>query len=128
MERLQRMIKTSQFFPFRFPLTRIRVRFSLRIPISSIPIGRENFSPPIPSFVSCHHYHLSLPPPIVAFCFCFVLHSLSLSPPLPFSSIRTLYRCTTPHSIEKLFFLFPNLSHPGSPPVLPSLFSLTPHS
>lgn len=53
--------------------------------ISSIPIGRENFSPPILSFVSHTTTIILLPilpssPPVV-FCFCFVLHFLSLTPP-----------------------------------------------
>lgn len=52
--------------------------------ISSIPIGRENFSPPILSFVSHTTTIILLPvlpssPPVV-FCFCFVLHFLFLTP------------------------------------------------
>ena len=77
------MIKTSQFFPFRFPLTRIRACFSVRA------------SPPFLSAEKTFHrlfYLLYLIPPLssssfspspVVFCFCFVLHFLSL-PPLSF--------------------------------------------
>ena len=125
------MIKTSQFFPFRFPLTRIRACFSVRT------------SPPFLSAEKTFHrlfYLLYLIPPLsssspssVVFCFCFVLHFLSL-PPLSFFSSRILSlstllpppffsnlsaRCVyttldTTQSIEKLFSSH-NLPHPCSP-------------
>ena len=91
------MIKTSQFFPFRFPLTRIRACFSVRT------------SPPFLSAEKTFHrlfYLLYLIPPLsssspssVVFCFCFVLHFFSLLL-LSFFSSRIL-------SLSPPFFLLP---------------------
>lgn len=101
--------------------------------ISSIPIGRENFSPPILSFVSHTTTIILLPllrcvlflfrlafflsPPSLFF---FISHSLSLSTLLPppfFSNLsaRCVYTTLdTTQSIEKLFSSH-NLPHPCSP-------------
>lgn len=101
--------------------------------ISSIPIGRENFSPPILSFVSHTTTIILLPiPRCVLFLFrlafslsppslFFFRLAFSLSPPfflLPFFSnlsARCVYTTLdTTQSIEKLFSSH-NLPHPCSP-------------
>lgn len=99
------MIKTSQFFPFRFPLTRIRACFSVRA------------SPPFLSAEKTFHrlfYLLYLIPPLsssspssVVFCFCFVLHFLSL-PPLSFFFVS--HSLSLHPSSSSLFFqIYPHV-------------------
>lgn len=99
------MIKTSQFFPFRFPLTRIRACFSVRT------------SPPFLSAEKTFHrlfYLLYLIPPLsssspspVVFCFCFVLHFLSL-PPLSFFFVS--HSLSLHPSSSSLFFqIYPHV-------------------
>lgn len=110
--RLQRMIKTSQFFPFRFPLTRIRACFSVRTspPFLSAektfhrlfyllylipPLSSSSpSSSPLPRCVLfLFRLAFSLPHPSPLSPFFRLAFSLSPSPPPPlffFKSIRTL--------------------------------------
>lgn len=107
--------------------------------ISSIPIGRENFSPPILSFVSHTTTIILLPvlPSSPPLCFVFVSSCIFSSSPLPplsffsscifslstpfsppiFFQIYPHVVCTldTTQSIEKLFSSY-NLPHPCPPP------------
>lgn len=131
------MIKTSQFFPFRFPLTRIRACFSVRTspPFLSAektfhrlfyllylipPLSSSSLSSSLPCCVLfLFRLAFFLSPPSLFF---FISHSLSLStllpPPFFFKSIRTL--CVQRRASRNFFPLtiFPILVLLVLPPLL----------
>lgn len=135
------MIKTSQFFPFRFPLTRIRACFSVRTspPFLSAektfhrlfyllylipPLSSSSLSSSLPCCVLfLFRLAFFLSPPSLFF---FISHSLSLStllpPPFFFKSIRTLCVHNVGYNAEHRETFFLSQSSP-------SLFSSSfPHS